>query len=341
MYIKRYSIAAFILMGLIGSYFYVTFPNETLAPSIMGINLPALSLAVWVVLSMAILYLSTVGHMLFYSVVGSFKQRKFRVDSETFVDSVRDALLGRIERHHTYKTERYGVFAKVLDASRLNVLNSIPATGDEKLDQTIELLNKINNGEHVDLKKFRLSQKNPLVQKNDLNAYNAGDMSEEQILNNADKYSEELVSLAFTNYAKTAPLNLIEKYKAFLSKKVLFKIVERVNADENILAISTDSLVALFSEVDLNEEGLISLSATLASNMLPDERIKLFKTLSDENDIAVPAYLYTLFDLEMIAPAEDILENSQPDEYIYFKAYKALKDCHKHFNIELFIPYKK
>jgi hypothetical protein len=179
------------------------------------------------------------------------------------------------------------------------------------------------------------------VQQNDLNAYNAGEIAEEQILNNADKYSEELVSLVFTNYAKTAPLNLIEKYKAFLSKKVLFKIVERVNADENILEISTDSLVALFSEVELDEDGLISLSATLASNMLPDERIKLFKTLSDENEIATPAYLYTLFDLEMIAPAEDILESSQPEEFIYFKAYKALKDCHKHFNIDLFIPYKK
>jgi len=341
MYIKRYSIAAFILMGLIGAYFYVTFPNEMLAPSVMGINLPSLTLAVWVVVSMFILYLSTVGHMLFYSIVGSFKLRKFRVDSETFVDSVRDALLGRIERHHTYKTERYGVFAKVLDASRLDVLKTIPSTGDEKLDQTIELLNKINNGEHVDLKKYRLSLKNPLVQKNDINAYNAGEIAEEQILNNADKYSEELVSLAFTNYAETAPLNLIEKYKAFLSKKVLFKVVERVNADDNILAISTDSLVALFSEVELDEEALTSLSATLASNMLPDERIKLFKTLSDENDIATPAYLYTLFDLEMIAPAEDILESSQPDEYIYFKAYKALKDCHKNFNIDLFIPYKK
>ena len=341
MFIKRYTVAAFILMALIGAYFYISFPNEKLAIAVLGINLPSMSIAVWIVLAMFVLYLSTVGHMLFYSVVGSFRLRKFRVDSETFVDSVRDALLGRIERHHMYKTDRYGVFAKVLDASRLDVLKAIPATGDEKLDQTIELLNKIKNGEHVDLKKYRLSQKNPLVQQNDLNAYNAGEIAEEQILNNAGKYSEELVSLVFTNYAKTAPLNLIEKYKAFLSKKVLFKIVERVNADENILEISTDSLVALFSEVELDEEGLISLSATLAANMLPDERIKLFKTLSDENDIAIPAYLYTLFDLEMIAPAEDILENSQPDEFIYFKAYKALKDCHKHFNIDLFIPYKK
>ena len=340
MYIKRYTVAAFILMALVGSYFYISFPNETLAVNVLGVNLPLLPIAVWVVLAMFVLYLSTVGHMLYYSLVSSFKLRKFRKDSETFVGSVSDALLGRIERNHSYKTERYSAFAKVLDASRLDLLQEIEATGEEKLDQTIELLQKIKDGEHVDLKKYRLSTKNPLVQQNDLNAYNAGDISEEHILNNADKYSEELVSLAFTNYAKTAPLNLIDKYKAFLTKPVLFKIVARVNAEENILDISVEHLISLFNEVEIREEGYINLSATLSQNMLPDERIKLFKKLSEENETAMPAYLYTLFDLEMIAPAEEILENSQPDEYTYFKAYKALKDCHKNFSIELFIPHK-
>jgi hypothetical protein len=59
--------------------------------------------------------------------------------------------------------------------------------------------------------------------------------------------------------------------------------------------------------------------------------------LSDENDEAMEAYLYTLFDLEMIAPADAILEISQPDEFLNFKAYRALKENNKHFNINLFI----
>ena len=340
MYIKRYTIAAFILMALVGSYFYISFPSENLAVAVFGINLPVLPLAFWVVLSMVLLYLASVGHMLYYSIIGSFKLRKYRKDSETFADSINDALLGRLERNHQYKTERYALFGKVLDNSRLEMINGISATGDEKLDLAVELLTKIKNGENVELKKYRLSPKNPLVQQNDMNGYRNGELSEEQILNNADKYSEELVSLAFTNYAKTAPLHLIEKYKAFLNKEVLFKIVARVNADENILVISTDLLVTMFSEVELNEEDFINLSATLSNHMLPDERIKLFQKLSENSDIATPAYLYTLFDLEMLAPAKEILENSQPDEFIHFKAYKALKDCNQNFSIDLFIPHK-
>jgi len=341
MYIKRFSIAAFILMGLIGSYFYVTFPNEHLAIDILGIHSAALPIAFWVVVPMVVLYLATIIHMLFYSIVGSFKLRKYRVDSETFEDSIKDALLGRIERHNKYKTDRYSLFGKVVDSSRLQLIKDITATGNEKLDETIALVSKINAGEYVDLKKFYLSKANPLVQKNDINAYNTGNIAEEKILNNVDDYSDELVSLAFTNYAKTAPLVQIEKYKSHLTKSVLFKIVARVNADENTLDVSTDSLIAMFNAVTLTEEDLINLSATLATDMLPDERIKLFKQLADENETATAAYLYTLFDLEMIAPAEEILENSQPDEYVYFKAYKALKDCNKNFSIDLFIAHKK
>jgi len=340
MYIKRYTIAAFILMAVVGSYFYISFPDEKLAMAVLGINIPALHLAFWVVFAMLLLYVASVGHMLYYSIIGSLKLRKYRKDSETFVDSLRDALLDRIERNRHYRTERYALFAKVIDSSRLELIKEIGVTGDEKLDRTIALLEKIKKGETVDLKKLRLSSANALVRQNDMNAYKNGEIGEEHILNNADKYSQELVSLAFTNYAKTAPLHLIEKYKAFLSKEVLFKIVARVNADENILDISTDSLITMFSEVELNEEDLINLSATLAEHMLPDERIKLFQKLSEDCEVATPAYLYTLFDLEMLAPAAEILENSQSDEYVYFKAYKALKDCNQNFSIDLFIPHK-
>lgn len=337
MYIKRYTIAAFILMALVGSYFYVSFPDKNLSISVLGINFTALPVALLIVLSMALLYLASVGHMLYYSIIGSFKLRKYRKDSEMFVDSISDALLGRLERSHHYKTDRYALFAKVIDNARLEIIGEIGSTGDEKLDKTIELLKKIRNGEHVDLKKYRLQSKNALVQQNQINAYQNSEISEEQILNNADKYSEKLVTLAFSNYAKTAPLNLIEKYKALLSKEVLFNIVARVNADENILIVPTDSLISMFSEVELNEADLINISATLSNHMVPDERIKLFQKLSENSDVATPAYLYTLFDLEMLAPAKDILENSQPDEFIHFKAYQALRDCNQNYSIDLFI----
>ena len=71
--------------------------------------------------------------------------------------------------------------------------------------------------------------------------------------------------------------------------------------------------------------------------MIPDQRIKLFETMSNDNDEIVEAYLYTLFDLEMLAPANEILDNTTESEYIYFKAYSLLRESGKHFDIHLFL----
>ena len=103
------------------------------------------------------------------------------------------------------------------------------------------------------------------------------------------------------------------------------------------LRYQNESLYALFEEVELSEEDYIKISSIFSMNMVPDQRLKLFETLSEKSEDAMPAYLYTLFDLEMIAPADEILENSQPEEYVYFKAYRALKECNKHFDINLFV----
>ena len=70
--------------------------------------------------------------------------------------------------------------------------------------------------------------------------------------------------------------------------------------------------------------------------MTPEQRLKLFEGLSDSSEDAMNGYLYTLFDLEMLESAKEILDNSQPNEFIKFKAYSTLKSCNKNFDIKLF-----
>jgi hypothetical protein len=117
----------------------------------------------------------------------------------------------------------------------------------------------------------------------------------------------------------------------------LFVIFARINADENTLEISNEALISLFNVLDLDAKDLIKVSSTLSTTMIPEQRMKLFETLSEKREDAVEAYMFTLFDLEMLAPANELLENTQDDEYLNFKAYSALKECGKNFNINLFI----
>ena len=93
----------------------------------------------------------------------------------------------------------------------------------------------------------------------------------------------------------------------------------------------------MYENLNLDSVDNIKISEKLSLGMIPEQRIKLFETLSDSNDEAMDAYLFTLYDLEMMAPADAILEISQSDEYLNFKAYRALKECNKNFNIKLFV----
>jgi len=130
---------------------------------------------------------------------------------------------------------------------------------------------------------------------------------------------------------------MIDKYKKSMTKEALFVILARINAPENTLSISNDTIISLFSNLKLNKKDYINASKILSKTMIPDQRIKLFETMSNDDEKVIDAYIYTLFDLEMLAPANAILDNSQDNEYLSFKAYSSLRENGEHFDINLFL----
>jgi len=339
MHLKRYTIASFILMAMIGGFVYTYVTKDTTSIDLFGIPLPSLSIALWVVIPVFILYIASVIHMLFYSLLGSFKLAKYEKDYEKIIDAIIEAYLGKKSRHHVYKTDRYKLLGTLLEHTTLFPnSNIIGLTNNEKIDAVLKAIEDIKNGEVVDLKPYNLSMDNELVIQNERNKYKKGELTAEDLLADSTKYADSLKKEIYADYVKVTSLSNIKKYKALLTKEALYNILARVNADNFTLEVSNEDLVEFITTLDLTVEDFIKLSSVISSSgMIPDQRMKLFEILSDENDDAVEAYLYTLFDLEMIAPADEILENSQPDEYMKFKAYRALKECQKNFSIELFI----
>jgi hypothetical protein len=336
MHIKRYTIASFILIALFG--WVGTFSDQEISINIFGILLPPLSVAFIIMIPMAVLYLASLTHIAFYSILSNFKLRKYEKDYDMILDAVSDAYLGKENRNYHFKTQRYKTLGSLVDNTTFipNGIN-IDSIDEDKIRNVIKLMENIKNGEVEDLKKLNLPDDNALVKQNNRNRYNKEQLSAEDILSNPAKYDQELLQDVYIDFVKTSPVYAIENYKEFMTKEALFVILTRVNADENTLEISNETLIKLFSELELDTKDYIEISQVTSRNMIPEQRIKLFEMLSDENDEAMEAYLYTLFDLEMIAPADAILEISQPDEFLNFKAYRALKENNKHFNINLFI----
>lgn len=338
MYLKRYTIASVLLMVIVGWYVYAFVTQGSFSLELFGIQFPAMSIAVLVIIPLAILYVASVLHMGFYSILSGLEHRKYDKDYEKYIDSVIDAYLGKQVRNHTYKTQRYKLLGGVMDNSVLMANQTLkPDTSNEKINNIINIINDIKDGKVVDLKKFNLKLTNQLVILNQRNMYKNENISAEDILSSKDKYSDTLFTEVYVDFVKTAPLYAIENYKENISKEALFEILSRINADENTLEISNESLIALFKELELEAGDYLKISSVLAKTMIPEQRIKLFETISEENEDATGSYLYTLFDLEMIAPADELLQSTQPNEYLNFKSYRALKDCGKNFSIELFV----
>ena len=337
MQIKRYTIAVSLFAILLGWYVYAFVTQQSFEVELLGIHLPSLPIALLVILPVFLLYLASVLHMSFYSFMGSLSLRKYEKDYEKLLSSIVDALLGKKNRHYEFKTKRYKELGTILDHVSIYTNDKITEVDDEKLATVLDIINKMKDGEVVDLRKFSLQPDNELVILNNQNRYIAGELSAEDILAKPAKYAKDLCIKAYADLSKTASLSNIEKYKEFMSKEALLNILSRINAEEGSLEISNESLIELFALLELKEQDFIEASNMLAKNMIPEQRMRLFEMLSEKCEEAVGGYLYTLYDLEVLAPADDILDNSQPDEYIYFKAYRALKECNKNYDISLFV----
>lgn len=339
MYIKRYTIVALVWMGLVGWYVYAYITQKSMSIDLFGIPMPSLSIALWAIAPVFILYLASVTHMTFYSILGNFRLRKYEKDYQKLINAIIDAYLGKKERNYSFKTDRYKVLGTLLQNSIIYPKDTmIGKIDDEKINRVLKAIQEIKKGEVADLKPYNLASDNELVIQNERNRYKKDQIDAETLLSNATKYDDRLCKEAYVDYVKTASLSGIKKYKAFLTKEALYEILARINADENTLEISNEDLVELFEKLVLNKKDYIEISSILAKGgMIPEQRMKLFEILSDKNEDVMDAYLYTLYDLEMIAPANTILDNSQPDEYQQFKAYRVLKECGKNFNISMFV----
>ncbi len=340
MYIKRYTVAAVIWMAFVGWYIYQYVTHDKMGLEFFGIHLPQLYIALWVVIPIVVLYVGSVLHMAFYSFLGSLKLRKYNKDYEQMIDAIVDAYLGKKDRKkYTFKTDRYKLLGSLLEKTSFHPNDDlIGITNNEKIDAVLRAIEKVKRGEVVDLKHYNLAPTNELVIQNERNKYNMGALDAAVILSNPSKYDKSFCQEVYAEFVKTASLSDIEKYKDCLTKEALYNILARINADENTLEIPNNVLIDLMKKLDLSKKDYIEISSILAKGgMLPEQRMKLFEVLGDKDEDAMDAYLYTLFDLEMLAPAKEVLQNSHANEFQNFKAYYALKECGKNFSIDLFV----
>jgi hypothetical protein len=336
MQLKRYTIASFIFIFLVGMATYTINANP-LSFDLLGIHFPTLPIAFWVIVPMGLMYLVSVLHMAFHALLGDLKLRKLDRDHEKMVDALTDALLGVSERTYVFKSDAYKLMGKVLTNVVLLPNEALKEVGQEKLDEAFRLVRDVKEKKKVDLKKFHLTDSSALGIQNNLNRLERGELGVEEILSRLDTYGTVVASKAYESYVKTASVGSVLKYKQLFTITSLKTFLERINSDVNGISMGNDELLELFKLLNLSEEDYLELAMGLSKNMLPEQRIRLFETASERNDDAMKGYLYTLYDLQMIDTANEILNNTAKEDYLVFKAYRDLKAANKHYDIALFL----
>lgn len=336
MQLKRYSIASLILMILVAAAVY-SIDNGSISFDLLGMHFPNLPVAFWVVVPLIAMYFASLLHMGVYALVGNFKLRRLNKDHEKMIDALRDSLLGVNERNYVYKSDAYKLMGKLIDNALILPYETLRSIGNEKIDEALALMRDVKEKKKVEIKKFHLPANTSLVIQNNLNRFERGEIDADGILSRPDSYGEIVCRKAYESYVKTASVGSVVKFKHLFTKASLIDFVQRINAAENGIQITNEELAAIFASLKLDSNDWIDLSEAMSKNMLPEQRIRLFEMLSETNDDVMEGYLYTLYDLQMIDTANEILNNTANNDYQIFKAYRDLKRANKHYDIAIFL----
>jgi len=325
MKIGLYVVFALLFIIAVVAGVYMINP-ATYSFDVFGINLPKIPVAVWFSIPVALLAIASILHMMFYGTKNFFSNRKWINDAKKLEDSIYWALIKEPTKNN-FSHKEIKSSAALLSESYLEPLEIESPDISFKLKETAKVVRKIELGEYIDLKnqKFakHLSENNPLVIKNNLNHINSDPAFALKVLDFKEKYNDELIEKALDKVVETQDFFTLKKYAKEIGKDRFFKLLGRVKNDKDI-GFSIDMLKNFISECNLNCKDYYNIANITLKHFTPDENLELFKTFANNNENAMPAYLYLLFKYEMIDKVKDLLEEHSEEEYKAFRALLSL-----------------
>lgn len=332
--IKRYILFSLVYMVAIGLYVY-SFSGESYALTLFGLSLN-LPVALWVILPILLLTLGSVVHLIFYNFKDFLYKRALKKDFELFQEAAKSRILGE-EVNYNYKTDGFKFAGKMLQCMAFNP--AIPISFlEEDIAKACAVAVSIQNGNVEDVKKYRLNKANPLVVKNTMNRLNVEPKFATEVLKNCKELDSELCKKAYDTLVNFASFNEIKRYDFPADKKTFRRMMERYLDADDSFDMDLKSIEDMLEQFNADRADYLELAREIKIKLSPDALIALFEKLyNSKGSVAADAYLYVLYDLQMIDKIRDILENSDRDEFVKFKTVLFLRDNGKSIDIDKFL----
>jgi len=328
-----YVFAAVTLIGIAGVLTHMVNPNNYII-EVMGIHLD-LPVAVWVMIPALIVLLFTVMYMIYHATRRYMRRQKWQRDMASLEDAIYWGLVNE-PKEQKYFVDEVKRTAKVLDKANIDLRDGVEGVSD-RLAKIINILTKIKNGEYVDLKEHKLhkvfNEGNPYLIQNRLNRLENDPQFVEEVMRSSVKYSNLVRKQALEIFARKATFEEARKYAKQFDVENFFVMLERLDKEED-MEITPQILKEFVSSLKLKCSDFVRMARIVRRHLRPEENLAFFRQLQKENPKAQNAYLYLLFEYELLDEVERYLEEQDDNEFVKFRALLELKRQNQRFKLE-------
>ena len=328
-----YIILSLVIMITVGAFTYTLAPDNYII-EFMGINLN-FPIAVWVVLPMLLLFVFTVIYMLVYGIRSYFKLKKWRRDAETLEDALYWSLV-KEPKEQKYMMDDIKSSAVLLSKASIDMSDNIEGLSP-RLAKVVNIIQKVKNGDYVDFKEEKMvkvfSEGNAILIQNRLNHLESDDKFVEDVMKSSSNYSKTVQKDALSLYAKKTNFEEARKYAKIFDIENFLVLLNRVSAEDD-LHLTHDILEEFVKALHLSCADFIKVAKVTKQYLKPDENILLFKNFQDKDEKAQNAYLYLLFEYELLEQVSTYLEEHDENEFMKFRALYDLKRSNSKYKLE-------
>ncbi len=288
------------------------------------------------IVPMVILTIASLFHMMYYGTKNFFKFKKWEHDTENLNNALYWSILNE-PKPHKYTIPKFKEIASILNVSTIKV-KGIAEGVSEKLQTLLNIISEIDKGECVDLKEKKLSKvlskDNPILIRNQINCLIKDNDFIEEVLQSKEKYNSSVFEKALKLFSKRANFPKAKKYSGVFNRESFMKLISRVTRD-NDLGLDVETLDQFITDLheNLKCSDFLLIANITKKQLSPNENLRLFQKYQDKYTKAETAYLYLLFDYEMIDKAGEYLDEHDIDEFIRFRALYDLKKTHTKYKI--------
>ncbi len=332
--IKKYLVFSILFIILVGAYIY-SINGDTYTLTLFGVPV-TLHIALWVVLPAALLVVASVLHMMFYGFRDYLAQRNLKKDYRNFIEQIKAQFLME-PANISYSSDFFKLPSKLLKLFRFDPSIENEDIDDSDFKKLIDDLKRVENGEVVDLKKYKLPSDNYYIKKNSINEIEKDEKKAESILKGCGDKRDDLCLRAFEIYLEKAKnYEDIKRVGFDIDKEIFVKLLDRFEDKDDPFKFDVDDLIELFDKYEFTKAEYLHYAKKIKLLLNPEAVINLFERISDKSHKAMQAYLYLLFEFGMITKAREILENLDKKECEKFRYFLHLKDSGKNFDIDIF-----